>query len=553
MTDDSIGRGERQARALVMLVLVIEALWIFFHKYLPLDASLWALQSDAVREHLSGHGNDGLKMIPIPAANTLVPLISGILSFLFSGEVVTRLLIVFVGIILRGFAMLSLLRVMRVREELVYFLIPIFLWSGAFFIGSLPYLVGETLALALITHLLRQDHPRSGTYWFLAIGFAVVALCHALAFLAIIALVLSVANEQRRSVHLSQGWLSNIRSVAGLIVPGCFVLALRIFYPAPIFMLSSSGLIPDGGLKHLVFALTATPFVREAAFPGSDILAITIATTVLLLVITSLARAFLLPMEEVSWQSRSAKGAGGILVVLALLGFVLTPLGIETSGFIWFAAFLLVAGSYSRGPAARRGAVDRILRSIGFIAMIAAGLFNGVSTNRGSEAASEIRDGAIKLVRGEFASAKSDDHLDTIAIRFVLDSALIESMSESPIGSFSYSCTAPNYIYGIGNPLSRPSQFQPEAGILDRQDKSPSGASPARPIYFPSPEQYFDPRFRVLAALKQGAALSSNFGPYARSFTDTTGITADYGLAKYRLVIGKLSPRPVIGLALISK
>src|SRR4051812_7889528 len=121
MDDYSIGRGERQARALVMLVLVVEALWIFFHKYLPLDSSLWALQSDAVREHLSGHGNDGLSMIPIPAANTFVPLISGVLSFLFSGEVVTRFLMVFVGVLLRGFSMLSLLRVMRVREELVYF------------------------------------------------------------------------------------------------------------------------------------------------------------------------------------------------------------------------------------------------------------------------------------------------------------------------------------------------------------------------------------------------------------------------------------------------
>src|SRR4051812_18319054 len=115
MMDESIGRGERQARALVALVLVIEALWIFFHKYLPLDASLWALQSDAVRNHIAGRGNDGLSMIPIPAANTLVPLFSGLLSFLLNGEVVTRIILVFVGILLRGIAMLSMLRVMRVR------------------------------------------------------------------------------------------------------------------------------------------------------------------------------------------------------------------------------------------------------------------------------------------------------------------------------------------------------------------------------------------------------------------------------------------------------
>src|SRR5579872_362632 len=112
MNDESIGRGERQARAMVMLVLVIESLWVFFHKYLPLDASLWAMQADVVREHISGHMHDGLSMIPIPAANTLIPILTGILSFIFSGEVITRFLLAFVGILLRGSAMLSLLRVM---------------------------------------------------------------------------------------------------------------------------------------------------------------------------------------------------------------------------------------------------------------------------------------------------------------------------------------------------------------------------------------------------------------------------------------------------------
>ncbi len=549
MMDDSIGRGERQARALVMLVLVIEALWIFFHKYLPLDASLWALQSDAVREHLGGHGNDGLSMIPIPAANTFIPLVSGVLSFLFSGEVITRLLMVFVGILLRGYAMLSLLRVMKVREELVYFLVPVFVWSGIFFIGSLPYLVAETLALGLISHLLKQDRPQSGTYWLLTIGFAFVALSHALAFIAIIVLVLSVANEQRRSVHLSQGWLSNINSVLSLIIPGCVILLLRIFYPAPVFMLSTSGFIPEGGFRHFIFALTASPLVREAAFPGSDIIAIAITITVILLVIASLARAFLLPMEEVSWQSRSAKGAGGILIILALFGFLLTPFGIETSGFLWLAAFLLVAGSYSRGPAVRRGAVDKILRSIGFIAMLAAGIYNGVSTNRGSEAASEIRESAIKLVRGEMNTARSDEHIDEIAIRFVLDSALIDKMSESTFGSFSYSAAAPIYLYGKGNPLSYPAQYQPEAGILQRSKKTSNGSSPAKVMEFANPEQYFERNFRVLAILPQDAGLSSEFGPYTHSFTDTTGILFDYGMAKYRLVIGKLSPKQHTGLA----
>ncbi len=549
MNDDSIGRGERQARALVMVVLIIEALWIFFHKYLPLDASLWALQSDAVREHLAGRGNDGLSMIPIPAANTLVPLISGILSFLLNGEVVTRLLLVLFGIVFRGYAMISLLRVMRVREELVYFLVPVFVWSGIFAIGSLPYLVAETLALALVTHLLKQDHPQSGTYWFLAIGFAFVALSHALAFLIIIAIVFGVANEQRRSVHLSQGWLSNIRSVAGLIVPGCIVLLLRIIYPAPIFMLSSSGFIPEGGLKHLIFIMTAAPIIREAAFPGSDILAMAISIVVILLIITSLARAFLLPMEEVSWQSRSTKTAGGILIILVLLGIVLTPLGFETSALFWLASFLLIAGSYSRGPASRRGAIDRVLRIISFIAMAAAGIFNGISTNRGSEAAYDVRGSSIKLVRGESSGAKTDEHLDSVNVRFVLDPALIDEMSNAPIGSFSYSVTAPLYIYGMGNPMVSPSQFQPEAGILERSDKTPNGATPTKPIMLANPEQYFDNHFRVLAALPDGSGFSPAFGQYAKSFTDTTGIIADHGMAKFRLVIGKLSSKPQIGLA----
>jgi hypothetical protein len=550
MMDESIGRGERQARALVTLVLVIEALWIFFHKYLPLDASLWALQSDAVRNHIAGHGNDGLSMIPIPAANTLVPLFSGLLSFLFSGEVVTRIILVFVGVLLRGIAMLSMLRVMRVREELVYFLVPVFVWSGIFFIGSAPYLVAETLTLALITHLLKQDHPRDGTFWFLAIGFAFVALSHALAFLIIIALVLSVANEQRRSVHLSQGWLSNINRVAALVLPGGFILLLRVLYPAPVFMLSTSGFIPEGGLRHFMFALTPTPLVREAAFPASDIIATAITGVVVLLVIAALIRAFLLPMEEVSWQSRSAKGAGGILLVLALASFFLTPLGVETSAFFWLAAFLLIAGSYSRGPASRRGAVDRLLRSVGFIVMIAAGIYNGVSTNRGSEAASDLRENAAKLIRGETNMAKVDEHIDSVQTRFVLDPALISQMSDLSIGSFAYSLVAPVYLYGNDNLLSNPSWFQPEGGILERVGKTTSGSSPAKIITLQNPESYFDPHLRVLAELSEGNNFSAAFGQYAHSFIDITGIHAEYGMAKFRVVIGKLSPKPQTGLAI---
>src|SRR5436309_1510235 len=83
-------------------------------------------------------------------------------------------------------------------------LVPVFVWSGVFFLGSIPYLAGEAIAISLIAYLLNQDHPREGTFWLIAHGFAIVALAHALAFIIVVILVLSVANEQRRSVQISQ-------------------------------------------------------------------------------------------------------------------------------------------------------------------------------------------------------------------------------------------------------------------------------------------------------------------------------------------------------------
>jgi hypothetical protein len=181
-------------------------------------------------------------------------------------------------------------------------------------------------------------------------------------------------------------------------VPACFVLLLRVFYPAPIFMLSTSGFIPPSAIQHFLFSAAIAPQIREAAFPTSNIIVVAITGLVILLVIASLLRAFLLPMEEVSWQSRSAKRAGGTLIILALMSFILIPVGIETSAFLWLAAFMVIAGSHSRGPAVRRGSVDRFLRTISFIVMIAAGIINSVSINRGSEAASDVRENAYKLI-----------------------------------------------------------------------------------------------------------------------------------------------------------
>ena len=295
--------------------------------------------------------------------------------------------------------------------------------------------------------------------------------------------------------------------------------------------------------------MTPSPIVREAAFPASDIIATVITITAILLVIASLMRAFLLPMEEVSWQSRSSKGAGSILLILAIAGIFFTPMGIETSAFFWFAAFLLVAGSYSRGPAVRRGIFDRLLRSIAFIAMIAAGLYNSFSINRGSEAAYDLREQTAKLIRGEINTAKSDEHLDSLAFRFVTDPELLSSMSNAAIGSFSYSVTSPLYLFGRENLLSNPELYQPAAGMLYRSEKTSYGTSPAQPISVINPEAYFDPHLRILAALPESSNFSLAFGPYAKSFTDTTGVLFDKGNARFRLVIGKLSPKPATGLA----
>ncbi|HEY6172196.1 MAG TPA: hypothetical protein VIX80_08060, partial [Candidatus Kapabacteria bacterium] len=109
MFEDSKGRGERQARAIVLVVLVIEAVWVFLHRYLPGDAALWSLQSDLIHSHITSATNDGFSLIPFPAANVLAPYISWVFSLLFGSEVAMRLWMAFGAILLRGGAMLSLL------------------------------------------------------------------------------------------------------------------------------------------------------------------------------------------------------------------------------------------------------------------------------------------------------------------------------------------------------------------------------------------------------------------------------------------------------------
>jgi hypothetical protein len=548
MLDDSIGRGERQARALVAFVIVIEAIWIFLHKYLPLDATLWSLQADAIRLHIGGGTNDGLRLVPLPAANVLIPLVSGILSFFFNGEIVVRLLIVLIGFVGRGFAMLSMLRALKVREALVFFLVPVFVWSGVFFIGNLPYLAGETLAIALVSFFLKQDRPRSGAYYVLLIGFAAVALCHALAFFAVVLITFAIANEQRRSVHLSQGWLSNFNRVVGLVIPGSVVLLLRFLSPAPVFMLSTSGFIPDSPTNHFLFTLAATPHIQEAGFPGSDIIAAVISTVVVVLALASLVRAFLLPMEEVTWQSRSAKRAGIILLVFSLLGFLLYHIGLETSAFIWMAMFFIMASSYSRGPAVRRGLADRFLRSLAFIAMIAAGILNGLSTNRGSEAASDLREQAVSMLQSERESAKENQHLDSLDFKFVIDSGFIANRQTGIFPSISYSATSIAYLYGKGTKLNAPSEYQPRGGMLESETGKPL-PSPADKLSLGRPDQYFEPHLRILAVAPIGLTNSVNFGPYARGMRDTSIFIFDRAEAKFQVMLGRLSSEQGSGFA----
>jgi hypothetical protein len=121
-------------------------------------------------------------------------------------------------------------------------------------------------------------------------------------------------------------------------------------------------------------------------------------------------------------------------------------------------------------------------------------------------------------------------------------------MSSPLIASFVYSATAPMYIYGLGNAISSPSQFQPAAGMLIASANSTNGVSPVSPIYLSTPEQYFNSHLRVLAVLPANASLPSAFGPYAHSFIDTTSVLIDRGTAKFQLVIGKLSSKQPTGL-----
>lgn len=548
MFEDSIGRGERQARAMVTLVLVVEAIWILFHKYLPLDAALWTLQGDIIGQHMSGHSAPGLAVTVIPGAGILAPYISAFAQLLLGSEVASRILFVIVGVIWRGMAMLAVLRLMRVRDEGVYYLVPVFVLSGIFFVGSLPYLFGEALAYSLLYFFLRQEHPGRLAYWVLAVGFAVTALAHPLAYLICIFFTMTIANEQRRSVHLAQGWLSNLNAVIGLVIPGMVILLLRLFIPGNPFMLTSSGLTPVHGYEGLLFLATSTPYVTEASFPSGDILFATTSAVTILLVVASLFRAFLLPMEEVSWQSRSTKAAGAVLLVLAIIGPLTEGIGIQLHAFLWFALFLLLAGSYSRGPAVRRNMVDRLLNVLAFATMVAAGILNGLAVNRGSDAASDVLRGAAELIRNESHSIETETGNGQLDVHFLIDERVHDN-SSSYIGSYSYTVTAPLYLYADGFMLDRPEMYQPNGGAMFREDDG-YFMSPADTLALPSFDNTLNERLRILAALPIGEASTQLFGKYGKALTDTTVYPVDFGAEQYNLMLGSLTATKFPGLAL---
>ncbi len=411
--EETTGLNERRARTIVTLALLFESLWVFFSKYLPLDAGLWALQAELIKSHLAGHAPDAWRLIPYPASNIGAPFIAGLLSSFLPGEVVIRLLLAFGGILLRGLAMLALFRALRVRDAAIYFLVPVLAMTGLWYGGALPYLAGETLALWMLVFLLTQNQPRSSAFWIFSFGMVLVSLFNGLVFLLMMIVVIMILREQRRSVHLSQGWLAEPRSVLGVLLPGLLVLALGVIGGEPIFRLSGTRLLPTG-LPRLLFLLTPAPNVLEATFRYGDILHALLELLFFVVLLGCFARAYLLAIEEYTWQSRSIRSAGYIVFVLALLSPIFSGIGIETSSAIIFAIVLILAGSYSRGPAVRRTPADRLIYSLVVITAIASISINAFSIYAGGSAASDVLRTARLMASEEPETVAQNEHIPGI-------------------------------------------------------------------------------------------------------------------------------------------
>lgn len=546
--EETSGRSERRATTVVLVVLAIETLWTILHKYLPLDASLWSLQSELVRDHLSGQVNDGWKIIPFPAANVLAPFISGLFASLFSGEITVRLILTVVCLFLRGCGLLTLFRTMRVRDEAVYYLIPVYTWSAVWFSGAMPYLVGETVATFTIAYLLSQSYPRSSAYWIISFGLAVTAMCHALAFFFAALITISITVEQRRSVHLSQGWLSSGRTVMSLLIPGSLLLLLSLFVQQPIFRISTSGFLPHEGFQQLLFFVTPAPSVLEATIKYGTILHGTFALGAAIIVIVCLGRAFLLPMEEVTWQSRSLKLGGAVLLVLSILSFLISGIGFDSAAWIGTAILFRLAGSYSRGPGVRRTVLDRVLVTVSIVAMVGTGLINSLSINRGSAASEDVLKIGRRLVDQEKQLAMQDQQLDSLSVQLLIDSSFVERESKSAVASYTYSLNSLLYLYGDKDVLKAPHTFQPIPGSMRQIDYQSVRTSPLMSLQYKTPERYLDPHLRVLAVADSGVPMQ--LGQFPLYLSDTTGVGIAHGEAAYRVIVGKLSAGRTQGLAL---
>lgn len=547
MLEESTGLGERRARTVVTTILFALALWAFLFKYLPLDAGLWALQAELVRAHFAGHFGDGLKLIPYPASNIGAPLLSAIMTSVMSGEIATRLLLTFGAIFLRGFGIVMLFRVLHVRDVAVYLLIPVLVMSGSWFSGALPLLLAETVAVWVLAFFLSQDRPHSFAFWIISIGLLIVAFFHALVFLLLAVVVLMVMREQSRSVHLSQGWLSEPRAVLSLLLPGAVLVLLGVVGGEPIFRLSSSELLPEG-LRRSVFLMTPAPDVIEATFRYENILHVLIALLFAAVVLGCFARAYLLAIEEVTWQSRALRTAGYFLLVIAALGPVFGSMGIDTSSGLILATVLILAGSYSGGPAVRRTPADRLIYTGAVIALVASIAMNTFSIAVGSAAAGDVLKSSRSLIAQERQTALEDEHPASIRIRYVLDSALVAEQGSGLVARFSYSSTAPLYLFGEHDAVASPSAFQPRGGMVHTHTGG-AACSPTVPAMLGSEDQYLDSTVRVLAAMESGSHVSKSFGPFALYLAEDAGLIIDKGEAHYRLSIGKLRAGHPIELA----
>ena len=557
MLEETTGLGERRATTIVTVILFVEALWIFLYKYLPLDAGLWALQAELVHAHLAGSLSSAERitwsLIPYPASNLGAPLLAGILTFLFSGEVVTRLLLTFGAIFLRGLGIVTLFRTLRVHDDTIYYLIPALVLSGIWFTGALPYLLGETLVVWILAFFISQDRPRSYAYWFVSIGLLVVSFFSALVFLFAAFVVIMVMVEQRRTVHLSQGWLGEPRAVMSLLIPGAALVALGLFAGEPIFRLTSANLIPSPGFGRVLFLLTPAPNVLEATFRYGDILHGLLTIIFCAVLLGCFARAYLLAIEEVTWQSKAVRIAGYTLLILSLLGPIISQAGIETSSWTILAIVLILGGAYSGGPAVRRTPADRLLITGTLICLISTALLNGFSIVTGNAAAEDVIKSSRSLIMQERQMALEDEHLPHIGIRFVLDSALVQHDASHSVGTLSYSETAPIYLFTESDLLKQPWAFQPRGGIVRTTAMNGKTSSPSLPVMLGSEDHYVDSTIRILSVMSKGMAVSPTFGPFTLSLAEDAGINIDKGEGSYRLAIGKLKAGHPLQMAIKSE